>query len=111
PLAELLRQPLAPPRVLGVAPHSGGDVRRVHAPQPAEQLARRLSPEERRTLKRDLRVVQRLLEIGQPGVRATENGDLLERNALLVQHTHAVNDECGLALPRRKRLRDRLWSR
>ena len=55
--------------------------------------------------------MQRLLEVGQPGVRATENGDLLERNALLVQNTHAVDDECGLALPRRKRLRDRLWSR
>ncbi len=76
PLAELVRHDLEQTGVEGEPPDLLG---RGAAVEPAQQRARRLPLEQRGALERDLRVVEALLEVGQPGVRAAEHRHLLER--------------------------------
>src|SRR3954447_17983839 len=93
-LTELLRRPLDPAGVLRVPAHGGGDDgRRAELLQALEQLPRSLAREQRRALKRDLRVVERFLEIGQPRVGAAEHADLLVRDAAGVRCAYALDDE------------------
>src|SRR3954452_8574331 len=76
-LAHLLAVTQLVGRTLEPAGLDGGGTHRVGsglagALEPAAEPARGVALEQRRTLKREPRVVQQLLEVGQPCVRARE---------------------------------------
>src|SRR5262249_19265781 len=102
-LSELLRRMLQPACVLREPAHASCNRRRLELAQALEQLTGGLASEERRSLERDLRVVECLLERDQAGVRATEDGHLLEGQSVGVQCANALHDERELRIACRKR--------
>src|SRR5918999_373275 len=64
---------------------------RARPTQALEQLAGRLAREQRRSLEREPRRGERLLEVGRPRVRAIEQRDLLVGHALVVEVANAFD--------------------
>ena len=77
-LAELLRHLGEQPLTNGELAHDLGG-RAAPAAQRLQQLASRVARQQRRALERDPGVVERLLELARPRVRAHEHRHLLER--------------------------------
>src|SRR5262245_42091983 len=87
PFSELVRRVRRPAAFLGEA----ADVRgRAETPQ---HVARALAAEKRRPLRRDAGLVQRLLEVGEPRVRAAEDRHRVERQS---ERADLLDDEARL---------------
>jgi len=78
--AQLVGDGDQPARVLGQRANALCHVGRMDVHDESQEPTCRLTREQGRTLERQSGLMQHFFEVGQPGVRAAENGDLLERH-------------------------------
>ena len=97
-VAELVRQLLQPPCLQRRGSHCVRS-RAVAALEAPYDPARGVAVQERRALEREPRLVQRLLEIGQPRIRAAEDRNLFQRH---VGRADRADDRRALGRRRRE---------
>jgi hypothetical protein len=109
-LAELVGKLLEPAGLARECKHSLGNTGRAVAIEQSKHPPCRIPREQRRALEGQARVVKHLLEVGQSGVRTTEDGGLLARHP----GAHETLDLCRnpriLGLCCRERPEHRRWA-
>ena len=97
-LAELVRERVEHPGLLGEEPDTLGDPARVVALEQLQHPTGGLPLEKRRALEGDPGVVERLLEVRQSRVRPGKDGHLLERRPGVREALHLGRDPRVLLL-------------